>query len=146
MATESTSCTRMPAVFRSLSMTSLGQRRSGSRSVARAMVSAVARPSASVSTGRESGGSGRRSTTETYRPAPGSECQEWPWRPWPGGCSLAATTGPGWAARGGQRGGLVHGGGDGFEEKDLAAGELAADEIDVERGAPNRGWGLGVHC
>src|ERR1039457_4344049 len=127
MATESTSCTRMPAVFRSLSMTSLGQRRSGSRSVARAMVSAVARPSASVSTGRESGGSGRRSTTETYRPAPGSGSPGWPGRALAGGLLFGDDSCAGWAARGGQRGGLVHGGGDGFEEKDLAAGELAAD-------------------
>ena len=40
--------------------------------------------------------------------------------------------GAGWAARGGKSGGFVHGGGDGFEERDPAVGELAADLADVK--------------
>ncbi len=77
----------MPATFLPPSITSLGQRRSQAMPV----------------TGDGFGGGEAEGQREQRRgrehdravdAGAGSECQEWPWRPWPAVCSSATTTEP----------------------------------------------------
>lgn len=62
-----------------------------------------------------------------------------------GGLLFGHDSRTGWAARGGERGGFVHGGGDGLEEGDLAVWKAAADEVDIER-LHSVGSGLVFNC
>src|SRR2546427_672234 len=88
----------MPASFRRDTNRSLGHLRATRRPVAPSTPSARATPAVSVKSAVARGGSTRAlagaSTTDTYKPEPAGENQEWPRRPRPAVCSSAITTRP----------------------------------------------------
>ena len=123
----------MPAHLRPPIKTSLGQRRSQTTPVAFRIASVAASPSAKRHQGSVSGTNGKRSTTETYRPASGFGMPRAAIAAVARGLLFGDHRGSGGSPACGQAARREHSGVDAVEPIDPPCRELAAHPANVER-------------